>query len=152
MVIWNGINIHFYKSNLIRSAGSHQVDGHGSPDQNETRNDVTIPHALCFGKTLCAMSSVLDRADMDSENHSVVIRSNRITLFEINSIKTDNIDGYIINQENLLHEQQTDNGMKNNIDQMVRHWFQFTDCVVQSEGQNTQRTVRFMAFLLYLIW
>ena len=34
--------------------------------------------------------------DMDSENHSVVIRSIE-SHSEINSIKTDNIDGYIIN-------------------------------------------------------
>ena len=33
---------------------------------------------------------------MDSENHSVVIRSIE-SHSEINSIKTDNIDGYIIN-------------------------------------------------------
>ena len=38
-------------------------------------NDVTIPHALCIEKTLCTTSSVSERGDMDSENHSVVIRS-----------------------------------------------------------------------------
>ena len=38
-------------------------------------NDVAIPHALCNEKTLCTTSSVSERVDMDSENHSVVIRS-----------------------------------------------------------------------------
>ena len=47
-------------------------------------------------KTLCNTSLVSERGDMDSENHSVVIR--RIgSHCEINSIKTGNIDGYIIN-------------------------------------------------------
>ena len=34
-------------------------------------NDFTIPHVL----TLCTSSSVSERGDMDSENHSVVIPS-----------------------------------------------------------------------------
>ena len=38
-------------------------------------NDVTILHALCIEKTLCTTSSVSERGDMDSENHSVVIWS-----------------------------------------------------------------------------
>ena len=38
-------------------------------------NDVTIPHAFVLRKTLCSTSSVSERGDMDSENHSVVIRS-----------------------------------------------------------------------------
>ena len=38
-------------------------------------SDVIIPHALCIEKTLCTTSSVLERGNMDSENHSVVIRS-----------------------------------------------------------------------------
>ena len=38
-------------------------------------NDVTIPHAFVLRKTLCTTSSVSERGDMDSENHSVVIRS-----------------------------------------------------------------------------
>ena len=55
-------------------------------------NDVTIPHAFVLRKTLCTTSSVSERGDIDSENHSVVIRS----IYEIYSIKTENIDGYII--------------------------------------------------------
>ena len=47
-------------------------------------------------KTLCTTSSVSERGDMDSENHSVVIWSIG-SHCEIDSIKTDNIDGYIIN-------------------------------------------------------
>ena len=38
-------------------------------------NDFTIPHAFVLRKTLCNTSSVSERGDMDSENHSVVIRS-----------------------------------------------------------------------------
>ena len=38
-------------------------------------NDDTIPHAFVLRKTLCTTSSVSERGDMDSENHSVVIRS-----------------------------------------------------------------------------
>ena len=38
-------------------------------------NDVRIPHTIVLRKTLCKTSSVLERGDMDSENHSVVIRS-----------------------------------------------------------------------------
>ena len=41
------------------------------------------PHAMCIEKTLLTTLSVSERGDMDSENHS-----------EINSIKTDNNDGY----------------------------------------------------------
>ena len=37
--------------------------------------DVTIPHAFVLRKTLCTTSWVSERGDMDSENHSVVIRS-----------------------------------------------------------------------------
>ena len=60
-------------------------------------NNVTIPYALCIEKkTLCTSSSVSERGDMDSENHSVVIRSIE-SHSEIDSIKTDNIDEYIIN-------------------------------------------------------
>ena len=59
-------------------------------------NDVTIPHACVLRKTLCTTSSVSERGDMDSENHSVVIRSIG-SHSEFNSIKTDNIDGYIRN-------------------------------------------------------
>ena len=50
-------------------------------------NDVTIPHAFA----LCTTSSVSERGDMDSENPE-----HRITLCKIYSIKTENIDGYII--------------------------------------------------------
>ena len=59
-------------------------------------NDVTIPHAFVLRKTLCTTSSVSERGDMDSENHSVVDPVHWITLCENNSIKTENIDGYII--------------------------------------------------------
>ena len=38
-------------------------------------NDVTIPHAFVLRKTLRTTSSVSESGDMDSENHSVVIRS-----------------------------------------------------------------------------
>ena len=38
-------------------------------------NGVTIPHAFVLRKTLCTTSSVSERGDMDSENHSMVIRS-----------------------------------------------------------------------------
>ena len=38
-------------------------------------NDVTILHAFVLRKTLCTTSSVSERGDMDSEKHSVVIRS-----------------------------------------------------------------------------
>ena len=49
-------------------------------------------------KTLCTTSSVSERGDMDSENHvQCCDPEHRITLCEINSIKTDNIDEYIIN-------------------------------------------------------
>ena len=41
------------------------------------------------------MSSVPERGDMDSENQCGD-PEHRITLCEINSIKSDNIDGYII--------------------------------------------------------
>ena len=52
-------------------------------------------------KTLCTTSSVSERGDRDSENHSGD-PEHRITLCEINSIKTDNIDGYIIKPEIFL--------------------------------------------------
>ena len=38
-------------------------------------NDGTIPHALCIEKNMGTTSSVSERGDMDSENHSVMIRS-----------------------------------------------------------------------------
>ena len=44
-------------------------------------------------KTLCTTSSVSERGDVDSENHSVMIRSIG-SHCEINSIKTDIIDDY----------------------------------------------------------
>ena len=47
-------------------------------------------------KTLCTTSSVSERGDMDSEKQCGD-PEHRITLCEINSIKSDNIDGYIIN-------------------------------------------------------
>ena len=34
-------------------------------------NDVTILHAFVLRKTLCTTSSVSERGDMDSENHSI---------------------------------------------------------------------------------
>ena len=43
LITWVGkgvINLNYYNSNLIRSAGSRQVDRHGSPDQ--TRLDLVI--------------------------------------------------------------------------------------------------------------
>ena len=46
-------------------------------------------------KTLCTTSSVSERGDFDSENECGD-PEHRITLCEINSIKTDNIDEYII--------------------------------------------------------
>ena len=46
-------------------------------------NDVTIPHAFVLRKTLCTTSSVSERGDMDSENHSVLIRS--IGPYSVNS-------------------------------------------------------------------
>ena len=39
------------------------------------KNDVTMPDAFVLRKTLCTTSSVSERGDMDSDNHSVVIRS-----------------------------------------------------------------------------
>ena len=59
-------------------------------------NDVTIHHAFVLRKTLCTTSSVSERGDMDSENQCGD-PEHRITLCEIYSIKTENIDGYIIN-------------------------------------------------------
>ena len=59
-------------------------------------NDVTIPHAFVLRKTLCTTSSVSERGDIDSENQCDD-PEHRITLCEIYSIKTENIDGYIIN-------------------------------------------------------
>ena len=59
-------------------------------------NDVTIPHALCIEKNI-VYYVISFRAYMDSEYHSLVIRAHRITLCDINTIKTDNIGGYIIN-------------------------------------------------------
>ena len=47
-------------------------------------------------KTVCSTSSVSERGDMDSENQCGD-PENRITICEINSIKSDNIWGYIIN-------------------------------------------------------
>ena len=38
-------------------------------------NDATIPYALCIEKNTGTASSVSEWGDMDSENHSVVIRS-----------------------------------------------------------------------------
>ena len=46
-------------------------------------------------KTLCTTSSVSERGDMDAENQCGD-PEHRITLCEINCIKSDNIDGYII--------------------------------------------------------
>ena len=45
-------------------------------------NDVTIPHRMhcVLRKTLCTMSSVSERGDMDSANHSVVIQSIETTV------------------------------------------------------------------------
>ena len=56
---------------------------------------VSIPHALCIEKILCTTLSVSERGDMDSKNHSVIIPSIG-SHCEINSIKSDNIGGYII--------------------------------------------------------
>ena len=51
---------------------------------------------LCaLRKTVCTTSSVSERGDMDSENQCGD-PEHRITLCEINSIKTNNIDVYII--------------------------------------------------------
>ena len=54
-------------------------------------NDVIILHALCIEKTLCTTSSVSERGDMECGDPEPLI-----TLCEINSIKSDNIDGYIV--------------------------------------------------------
>ena len=47
--------------------------------------DVTIPHAFVLRKTLCTTSSVSERCDMYSENHSVVIRSIRLHSVHVKS-------------------------------------------------------------------
>ena len=64
-------------------------------------NDGTIPHALCIEKNMGTTSSVSERGDMDSENQCGDPEY-RITLFEIKSIKTDNIGGYIINKHTTI--------------------------------------------------
>ena len=55
-------------------------------------NDVTIPHAFVLRKTLCTTSSVSERGKPQCGDPE-----HRITLCEIYSIKTENIDMYIIN-------------------------------------------------------
>ena len=53
----------------------------------------TIPNELCiWRKTFCTASSVLERGELQCGD-----QGQRIILCEINSFKTDNIDGYIIN-------------------------------------------------------
>jgi hypothetical protein len=47
---------------------------------------------------------VSERGDTESENNSVVIQKNRITLCEIYIIKTRNIDGYIKKEPLVIYQ------------------------------------------------
>ena len=55
-------------------------------------NDATIPHALCIEKNI-----VYYVISFREGRYGFRKPQYRITLFEINRIMTDNIDGYIIN-------------------------------------------------------
>ena len=58
---------------------------------------VTIPHALCIEKNIVYYVISFREGRYGFRKPKCGDPENRITLCEINSIKTDNIDGYIIN-------------------------------------------------------
>ena len=60
-------------------------------------NDVTIPHALCIEKNILYYVICFREGWYGFRKTKCCDPEHRITLCEINSIKTDNIGGYIIN-------------------------------------------------------
>ena len=59
-------------------------------------NDAAIPHAMCIEKKIVYYVISIREGRYGFRKQQCGDPEHQITLFEINSINTDNIDGYII--------------------------------------------------------
>ena len=109
-------------------------------------NDVTIPHALCIEKNIVYNVISFRERWYGFRKPQYGYPEHRITLCEINSIKTDNIDGYIINTGITCISSFT----KNKIIIVISIYWSLT--WESFEGNNSNDILSFNHYYLCLKW